>query len=91
VWVRGWASRASGRRAERRRAEPVGTGNEAAPGRNVAAKRGLSRSLADQSFGELRRMLEYKGRWYGAELVICDRFFPSSRTCSGGAEWCASS
>jgi putative transposase len=53
------------------------------PGRNVAAKRGLSRSLADSSFGELRRMLGYKCRWYGAEPVLCDRFFPTSKTCSG--------
>jgi putative transposase len=57
-------------------------GTVASPGRNVRAKRGLSRSLADASFGELRRMLEYKCRWYGAELEICDRFFPSSKTCS---------
>jgi putative transposase len=53
-----------------------------APGRNVRGKAGLSRSLADASFGELRRMLEYKCRRYGAELVVADRFFPSSRTCS---------
>ena len=58
-----------------------GTGE--APGRGVRAKRGLSRSLADSSFGELRRMLRYKCRWYGAELRVADRFYPSSRTCSG--------
>jgi putative transposase len=58
-------------------------GSREAPGRNVAAKRGLSRSVADASFGEVRRMLAYKCRWYGSELVICDRFFPSSKTCSG--------
>jgi IS605 OrfB family transposase len=57
-------------------------GTAEAPGRNVRAKSGLSRSLADASFGELRRMLEYKCRWYGSELVVADRFFPSSKTCS---------
>jgi putative transposase len=58
-------------------------GSVEAPGRNVRAKSGLSRSLADASFGEVRRMLSYKCAWYGAELVVCDRFFPSSKTCSG--------
>jgi putative transposase len=57
-------------------------GTALAPGRNVRAKSGLSRSLADASFGEVQRMLEYKCRWYGSELVVADRFFPSSKTCS---------
>jgi putative transposase len=57
-------------------------GTAEAPGRNVRAKSGLNRSLADASFGEVRRMLEYKCRWYGSELVVADRFFPSSKTCS---------
>ena len=48
-----------------------------------AYKRGLNRSLADASFGQFRRMLEYKGLWYGAEIVVADRWFPSSKTCSG--------
>ena len=29
-----------------------------------------------------RNQLEYKCRWYGKELVIIDRFYPSSKTCS---------
>jgi putative transposase len=58
-------------------------GTVARPGSNVAAKRGLSRSLADQSFGAVRRMLEYKCSWYGSELVVADRFFASSKRCSG--------
>jgi putative transposase len=57
-------------------------GSREAPGHHVRAKSGLSRSLADASFGELRRLLTYKCRWYGAELVVADRFFPSSKTCS---------
>ena len=57
-------------------------GSAEAPGRNVHAKAGLNRGLADSAFGELRRQLEYKCRWHGAELVVADRFFPSSRTCS---------
>ena len=37
---------------------------------------------ADQGFYEFRRQLEYKTQWYGSELVVVDRFFPSSKTCS---------
>jgi putative transposase len=57
-------------------------GSREAPGHNMRAKNGLNRSLADASFGEFRRQLEYKCRWYGSELVVADRFLPSSKTCS---------
>jgi putative transposase len=50
--------------------------------RGPRGKSGLSRSLADASFGELRRLLTYKCAWYGSKLVVADRFFPSSKTCS---------
>ncbi|MED5813674.1 IS607 family element RNA-guided endonuclease TnpB [Mycolicibacterium sp. 050232] len=46
-------------------------------------KRGLNRALADAAVAEVRRLLEYKSRWYGSELVAADRFYPSSKTCSG--------
>ncbi|MBO0743899.1 MAG: transposase, partial [Candidatus Dormibacteraeota bacterium] len=39
-------------------------------------------SLADQSFGLLRRQLEYKCQASGARLVVAPRFFPSSKRCS---------
>ena len=42
----------------------------------------LSRSIADAGWGEFRRMLEYKTIWYGSELVIAPRFYPSTKTCS---------
>ncbi len=48
-----------------------------------ARKRGLNRSLADAAVGEIRRMLDYKTRWYGSTLVAADRYYPSSKTCSG--------
>ena len=32
---------------------------------------------------ELRRQLAHKSDWYGSRLVIADRFYPSSKTCSG--------
>jgi putative transposase len=45
--------------------------------------RSLARHVSDASFGEFRRQLEYKTDWYGTELVVADRWFPSSKTCSG--------
>jgi putative transposase len=47
-----------------------------------ARKRGLNRALADAALAEVRRMLGYKTRWYGSQLVQADRFYPSSKTCS---------
>jgi len=43
----------------------------------------LSKALADASMGELHRQIEYKAGWNGAEIVKVDRFYPSSKTCSG--------
>ena len=45
--------------------------------------RTLARALADAGLGDLRRILEYKAAWYGTELVVADRWFASSKTCSG--------
>ena len=44
--------------------------------------RGLNRALADAAPAELRRQLGYKSTWYGSELVVADRWYPSSKTCS---------
>ncbi len=38
--------------------------------------------MSDAAFGELRRQLEYKTGWYRTGLVVADRWYPSSRTCS---------
>ena len=43
----------------------------------------LAFSIGDAGMGELRRQLTYKSEWYGARLVIADRWFPSSKLCSG--------
>ena len=43
----------------------------------------LALSVSDAGMGELRRQLTYKSEWYGSTLVIADRFFPSSKLCSG--------
>ncbi|MHA1929151.1 MAG: RNA-guided endonuclease InsQ/TnpB family protein [Candidatus Thorarchaeota archaeon] len=44
--------------------------------------RRLSRAVADVAMYEFRRQLEYKCQWYGSELVIAPRTFPSSKRCS---------
>lgn len=44
--------------------------------------RKLSRAIADLGLFEFRRQLEYKGKWHGCEIVVADRFFPSSKQCS---------
>ncbi len=48
----------------------------------MVRNRHLARSIADAGWGEFRRMLEYKTKWYGSRLVVIDRFAPSSKTCS---------
>ncbi|MFL1629596.1 RNA-guided endonuclease InsQ/TnpB family protein, partial [Staphylococcus capitis] len=52
------------------------------PGKNVAAKSGLNRSVLDAAFGELRRQLEYKTAWYGSSVATIGRYAPSSKACS---------
>ncbi|MFE3473823.1 RNA-guided endonuclease InsQ/TnpB family protein [Streptomyces bacillaris] len=52
------------------------------PGRRVRQKAGLNRSILDTSPGELRRQLAYKASWYGSTLLVLDRWYPSSKTCS---------
>lgn len=47
-----------------------------------ARKRGLNASIADASWSSLRSMLDYKCHWYGRDLVIIDRWFPSTQLCS---------
>lgn len=52
--------------------------NVAGMGRN----RRLSRRVADAAFGEIRRQLAYKTAQRGSRLVVADRWYPSSKTCS---------
>ncbi|SFE43265.1 putative transposase [Actinopolyspora alba] len=52
------------------------------PGRNVKAKAGLNRAVMDAALGEFRRQLEYKTTRAGKTLVVIDRWYPSSKTCS---------
>ena len=43
----------------------------------------LAQAISDSTFGEIRRQLEYKSRHSQTHLVVIDRFYPSSKTCSG--------
>ena len=42
----------------------------------------LSDAIRKQGFYEFKRQLEYKCKFIGIELVVADRFYPSSKTCS---------
>lgn len=42
----------------------------------------LAGAIMDGGFYEFRRQLEYKAKWYGSILVVIDRYFASSKTCS---------
>lgn len=50
--------------------------------KNMMRNHKLARSIADACFGEIRRQFEYKGKWYGFDVEVADRFFASSKTCS---------
>ena len=52
-----------------------------APGRNVKAKAGLNRALLNVGFGEIRRQLAYKCRWYGSRLLAVNPAH-TSQQCS---------
>ncbi|WP_436791373.1 RNA-guided endonuclease InsQ/TnpB family protein [Yinghuangia sp. YIM S10712] len=49
--------------------------------RNMVKNRHLARAISDAAWRDMRGMLEYKCAWYGRELVVVDRWFPSSRLC----------
>ena len=48
---------------------------------NLLKNHRLARAISDVAWRELRRMLEYKCAWYGRDLVVVDRWFPSSKLC----------
>lgn len=51
--------------------------------KGMLANARLSRAIADMGFGEFRRQLKYKASWRAGQLVVADRWFPSSKQCSG--------
>ena len=56
-------------------------GTEEEPGRNVAAKSGLNRTILEQTWGMIRHQLTYKAEWAGRELAVVDPRH-TSQTCS---------
>lgn len=49
----------------------------------MVRNRRLARAVSDLGFAEFHRQLAYKTGWYGSGLWAADRWFPSSRLCSG--------
>lgn len=50
--------------------------------KGIMKNKHLSRAISEQKLAEFRRQITYKCGWNNIELVIADRFFPSSKTCS---------
>jgi len=50
--------------------------------KNMVRNRHLARVISDCGWGEFRRQLEYKCERVGRELIVVDRWYPSSKTCS---------
>lgn len=49
--------------------------------RGILKNKHLSKSVSDSKWYEFRRQIEYKAELYGIEVVVADRFYPSSKTC----------
>jgi putative transposase len=50
---------------------------------NMMKNHCLAGAIADASWYETTRQLEYKAKWYGRGIIRLDRWFPSSKTCEG--------
>lgn len=50
--------------------------------RNMVRNRKLAKSISELGWGEFRSMLEYKAERAGRAVVVVDRWYPSSKTCS---------
>ncbi|MDN3399046.1 IS200/IS605 family element RNA-guided endonuclease TnpB [Psychrobacter sp. APC 3426] len=51
--------------------------------KGMVKNRKLSKAISDSSWSTFTTMLNYKAEWYGKTLVKIDRWYPSSKTCSG--------
>ena len=50
--------------------------------KNMVRNRRMAKAIADCGWGTFRTMLEYKTARYGRHLIVIDRWYPSSKTCS---------
>jgi len=50
--------------------------------KNMIRNRALAKAISDCGWGAFRRMVEYKAARAGRHLVVIDRWYPSSKTCS---------
>jgi putative transposase len=50
--------------------------------KGMVRNRRLAKAISDCGWGEFRRQLEYKAARYGRRLIVIDRWYPSSKTCS---------
>lgn len=50
--------------------------------KGMLANSRVARAIADMGWYESRRQLQYKAAWRGAVVVVADRWFPSSKSCS---------
>jgi putative transposase len=49
---------------------------------NMIRNRRLAKAISDCGWGAFRAMLEYKAARYGRRVIVIDRWYPSSKTCS---------
>jgi putative transposase len=50
--------------------------------KNMVKNRRLAKAISDVGWHEFRRQLTYKAKWSGKEIVVIDRFAPSSKLCN---------
>ncbi|GAA0471675.1 transposase [Actinoplanes capillaceus] len=50
--------------------------------RNMVKNHRLARAISDAAWTTFRELLTYKAAWYGRNLVVIDRWYPSSKVCS---------